>query len=143
MLPVFRKQNNDFLPAFASSLFDDDFAALFPESKQWSLTPAVNISESDKQYHIEVAAPGVAKEDFNLHLDKNELTVSCHKETKTENKDEKSVRKEFSYSNFSRSFILPEGVDAEQISASYTDGVLNINIPKCAEKTAVKQIAIS
>ena len=142
MLPVFRKQNNDFLPAFASTLFDDDFSALFPWNKEWSLTPAVNISENDTQYQIDVAAPGVAKDDFKIHLEHNELTVSCHKESKNEEKSDKSLRKEFSYSNFQRSFILPENAQAEAIEAGYADGVLKITIPKTVKKAAAKQIEI-
>ena len=143
MLPVFRKNNSDFLPAFASAFFDDNFPALFPNSEAWSLTPAVNISENDKEYRIEVAAPGVNKEDFKINLEKNELTVSCHKETSNEKKEGKNLRKEFSYTNFSRSFILPDKADAEAVSASYDNGVLNLVIPKTETKSTSRQIAIA
>ena len=141
MLPVFKTNSNDFLPAFASALFDDFHFAPFGEEKH--LTPAVNITENDAAYRIELAAPGISKEDFKISIEKNELTVSCHKERNEEEKNDKTLRKEFSYSQFSRSFILPEKADRNGIAAAYADGVLTITVPKSAEQHTSREIAIA
>jgi HSP20 family protein len=101
-----------------------------------SKLPAVNITESDKAFGLELAAPGLEKGDFNLSVDNQQLTISCEKEEKSESKEEQFTRKEFSYQSFSRSFMLPDSVDAEKIKASYRDGVLKVAIPK--KETIVK-----
>ena len=95
--------------------------------------PAVNIQENDNEFAVEVAAPGMKKEDFKIELDNNVLTISSEKEHKDEQKDEAGnyCRREFKYASFSRSFTLPEGkVNVDKINAKYTDGVLNIHLPK-------------
>ncbi len=97
--------------------------------------PAVNVIESENDYQIEVAAPGMKKEDFKIDLDKNQLTISSEK--KSEKKNEKKgsyTRREFSYQSFQRTFTIPEHeVDGDNISAKYCDGVLCINLPKKEE----------
>ena len=97
--------------------------------------PAVNIQESDDNFMVEVAAPGKTRNDFNIELDNDILTISS--EEKIENKASENngryTRKEFSYSNFKRAFSLPETVDNEKIVASYENGVLVINLPKKEE----------
>jgi HSP20 family protein len=97
-------------------------------------TPAVNVGETDEAYVIDVAAPGIDKKDFKVNLENNVLTISS--ENNSNNKDEKDgyVRKEFSYSSFSRSFTLPKDSEAENIEASHHNGVLKIRIPKAEEK---------
>ena len=95
--------------------------------------PAVNIAEGMDSYSIEVAAPGLARNDFKIKLDHNVLTISSSKESKKEDKKEEYTRQEFSYSSFSRSFTLPESVEAEKISATYQEGILYISIPKREE----------
>jgi len=92
--------------------------------------PAVNIVESKEDYRIEVAAPGLNKDDFKINLENNVLTVSSEKEDKHEENDEKVMRREFSYSSFSRSFTLPQTVNSEKIKASHKDGILQVIIPK-------------
>ncbi len=124
-------------PDFPSSLMD-----FFNEGRDWgngwtNKLPAANITEGDKAFNLELAAPGLEKEDFDLSIDNQLLTVSCQKEEQSESKDKQYTRKEFSYRSFSRSFVLPESVDAEKINASYRDGVLNIELPK--KETALKQ----
>lgn len=108
--------------------FDDDFWGFNGVN---SRVP-VNIRETDKSYELEVMAPGLKKEDFNVNMDKNILTVSFeHKEEdKQENKDEGYLRQEYRMQSFSRSFSLDDTVDAEKISAQYRDGVLHISLPK-------------
>jgi len=109
-----------------------------------SFVPAVNVKEDETAFHIEVAAPGLKKEDFALNLNNNHLTISAKQENSSEEKEDKYTRKEFSYSSFERSFRLPKNVNSELIAAAYTDGILKIDLPK-VEKQVVepKQIAVA
>jgi HSP20 family protein len=107
--------------------------------------PAVNIAENEKNYSIEVVAPGFKKEDFKLKVDDDILTISA--ESRVENKDngkeKEYTRREYSYRSFTRSFRLPDDVKDDSISASYVDGVLNLELPKSKVQTkASKEIAI-
>ena len=106
--------------------------------------PAVNITEQKNEYHVSLAAPGMKKEDFNIDVDGNMLTISSEKEESTEEKEKKFTRKEYSYSSFSRSFTLPEEINKEKIEARYEDGVLKITLPRKeeAKKPAAKHIAV-
>jgi HSP20 family protein len=106
--------------------------------------PAVNIVEGKEDFRIEVAAPGLEKNDFKIDLDNNVLTIISEKEMKSEEKDDQYMRREFSYSSFSRSFALPDSVNEEKISAKHKDGVLTIHIPKKEEAKVkpVKEIKI-
>lgn len=93
--------------------------------------PAVNTKETEEAYVLEIAVPGMQKEDINVDLDNNLLTISSEKEEEKEEKDgEKITRREFSYSSFNRSFQLPENIDTEAISANYSDGLLKLSLPK-------------
>lgn len=96
-------------------------------------SPAVNIIESKEGFKLEVAAPGLAKEDFTIKLDQNKLTISSNKESKEEQKEERYVRREFASYSFSRSFSLPQTVDQDKIEASHANGILTINIPRKEE----------
>lgn len=104
--------------------------------------PAINVVESDKDYKVEVAAPGMTKNDFQIHLgDDNQLIISMEKKTENEdkNKDNKKyLRREFSYTKFSQSLYLPENVDKDKISANVADGVLTIDLPKYSEEEKAK-----
>ncbi len=106
--------------------------------------PSVNIRETPEKFEIELAAPGLEKNDFKLALENNRLSISAQKE---ESKVEENVnysRKEFSFNSFIRSFDLPETVHAENISANYENGILYINLPKKeeAKPQPAKQIEI-
>jgi HSP20 family protein len=92
--------------------------------------PAVNVKENETGYEIEVAAPGLSKKDFNINVENRVLTISSEKEEEKEEKEENYTRREFSYTSFSRSFTLPEGVNDEDVKASYADGVLRLAVPK-------------
>jgi HSP20 family protein len=93
--------------------------------------PAVNISEDEDAFHVELAAPGLKREDFKINLDGHLLTIGAETKAQSETKEGNYSRREFNYSSFSRSFTLPEElVDAEKISARYENGVLNLSIPK-------------
>lgn len=94
--------------------------------------PSINISEEKGNFKIEVAAPGLKKEDFNIDIDRNMLTISCEKETESETGGEKDnySRREYNYTSFSRSLSLPENVDSSKITAKYNDGILSLLVPK-------------
>lgn len=94
--------------------------------------PAVNIVETEKNFRIELAAPGLNKEDFNIKVEKDTLSISAKKETSTVEGEKVKVR-EFAYTNFQRNFNLPKTVDAEAIEARYENGVLAVTVPKKEE----------
>ena len=96
-----------------------------------STLPAVNIKEDEANFQIEVAAPGLAKENFKVNLDRNLLTISSELKQEKEENEGKYSRREFSYQSFQRSFSLPEAtVEGEKISAKYVDGILFVTLPK-------------
>lgn len=97
--------------------------------------PAVNIKETDTSFGIELAAQGKNKEDFNIEIDHNVLTISSEEKTEKEEKTKegKYTRKEFSYASFRRAFTLPETVNTESINATYENGVLHVALPKREE----------
>ncbi len=118
------------------SMFNEFFNRDFPVSFQngnIQKSPAVNIAESDNAYRIEVAAPGLAKEDFEIKVENELLSISAKKEVKEETKDENYTRREFSYFEFKRNFHLPETIDTNSIKASYENGVLNVVLEKKPE----------
>jgi len=126
--------------------FNNDafFPSLFKNNKMDSIPP-VNVNETDKGYDIEVAAPGYDKGDFKVDIDKNVLTISAEKKQESEEGNKKSgknYRKEFSFTQFQRSFTLPDDVDTEKISGSYTNGILKLEIPHGAQAPK-KTIAIA
>ena len=134
MMPVRRTQN--WLPSIFNDFFDNDWMV-----KANATAPAINVFETEKEYKVELAAPGMTKEDFNVHIDEeNNLVISMEK--KTENKEEKKegryLRREFSYSKFQQTRILPDDVDKEKISAQVENGVLNIDLPKFSEQEKEK-----
>jgi HSP20 family protein len=134
------KRNRNFLPSFSRFWDDDDFFnrnllnwATSNFSDAGSTLPAVNIKETDNSYEVEMAAPGMKKEDFKIELDNNLLTISSEKteEQQEGGEKEKYSRREFSYQSFQRSFSLPkEVVDEDKIEAHYREGVLHLSIPK-------------
>ncbi len=104
--------------------------------------PAVNIKETDNDFEIEVAAPGLSKKDFNVTAENGVLTISSEKKEEIEKKEKNYTRKEFSYSAFSRSFTLPENAREEDIKAAYTDGILKLNVGKKVVTPATPKKAI-
>lgn len=135
---------NDFFRPWGS-LFNDSFngGSLFNHLNPLNV-PAVNIAEKKDQFEVSLAAPGMKKEDFNIDVEGNLLTISAETKEEKEEKDERYTRKEFNYSSFSRSFTLPEGLNKEKIDASYERGLLKIILPKTedAKKAASKHIAV-
>lgn len=99
--------------------------------EEFELTPAMNVKEQDKNILVELAVPGLSKEDFKITLDEGLLTVSAEKEEEKEEEKEGFLRKEFSYNSFSRSVRLPDNVDEEKdVQATYKDGVLKMTLQK-------------
>lgn len=147
------KRKNELFPRIPS-FFDDflgrDLSDWLTNSFPYSggSVPAANIKETDKEFIVELAAPGMDKKDFNIELENNLLTISTEKKDEIEEKDANGnyFRKEFNYHSFQRSFRVPENiVNVEKIQANYKDGVLNITLPKMEEKAAKasRQIKIS
>ena len=129
MTPIRKNYNQNWLPSIFNDFFDNDWMV-----KANATAPAINVLESDTDYKVEVAAPGMTKEDFNIHLSEdNELVISMEKknETKEENNNNrKYLRREFSYSKFEQALVFPDDVEKDKISANVTDGVLTVDLPK-------------
>ena len=132
------KTNNALMPGF-NDVFDSIFNDTFFNDRMVARVPAVNISESENNYHVELAAPGLKKEDFKLNLDRNVLHVSVEQNSDSQDNQKNYSKREYSYSSFVRSFTLPESADDSQINASYTDGILRIDIAKREEARMVRR----
>ena len=123
-------------PAFFNNLFSRELMDWNNAgySAMDATLPAVNIREDGDRIQIDVAAPGMQKEDFKVHLDQNRLTVSAAKEEDTSDAGDRYSRKEFNYSSFSRQFNIPvETINGDQIQATYKDGILSLSLPKWEE----------
>ncbi|HUW04733.1 MAG TPA: Hsp20/alpha crystallin family protein [Williamwhitmania sp.] len=145
MLPIVKNYNN--LPSLIDDIFGRNwFENIVEGSTGRTTTPAVNVYEDKDDYRIEVAAPGLKKENFKLDLNQRVLSITSEK--MGEQKEEqggKFIRKEFSYNSFCRTFALPSSVNAEKISAKYEEGILTVLLPKKEEAKVIsaRQIAIS
>ena len=150
MNTLMRPNSNYALPSLIENFFGRDMNDFFNSDLPATFNvPAVNVVEHQDGFRIEVAAPGLKKEDFKLNLNHNNLTISAYQENRKndqenqgengqngngQNKEgEKYTRREFSYSSFQRTFTLPTSANTDNIQASYTDGVLKIEIPKREE----------
>ena len=138
------------IPSLLNDLFTDDWfdSSLANWKSSGTTLPAVNVRETNDDFRIEVAAPGMKRDDFKVELDNNVLIISSQREDSREEKDNNDdyTRREFSYQSFQRSFTLPEGkVEGDKIAASYVDGILKVTVPKREEAKLkpAKQIAIS
>ena len=135
MMPIRRNYNQNWLPSIFNDFFDNNWM-----EKANATAPAINVVESDKDYKVEVAVPGMTKEDFNIHLgDENELVISMEKKAENEDKENKKyLRREFSYTKFQQSLYLPDNVDKEKITANVANGVLTIELPKYSQEEKAK-----
>jgi HSP20 family protein len=136
--------NRSYVPAYWDDFFNDKFFNQLKNTGSGESRPAVNISEDDKGYTIEVAIPGIAKDEFNLEIENDVLTLSSEQK---ENKDEQKqnyLRREFNHQSFKRSFELPETIDQEQINATIDAGILTLSLPKKEEEVqkAPRQIEV-
>lgn len=135
MMPTRKYYNQNWLPSIFNDFFDNNWM-----EKANATAPAINVVESDKDYKVEVAVPGMTKEDFNIHLgDENELVISMEKKVENEDKENKTyLRREFSYTKFQQSLYLPDNVDKEKITANVANGVLTIELPKYSQEEKAK-----
>jgi len=140
MMPTMR--SNNWIPTVFNDLFYNDF---MPKAN--CTAPAINVKESDKAYTVELAAPGMKKEDFNVHInDEGNLVVKLEskQEQHEEDKHTRYLRREFSYTKYEQTLILPDDVQKDAISAKVENGVLTVDLPKISEEKAKvsRQIAI-
>jgi len=143
MLPILRNYSPSFVDHFfGDNLFDNLFNGDIPAIK--GSVPAINIIEGKDNYKIEVASPGLSKEDFKIDLHNDVLTISSEKKHEKEEKEGKYMRREFSYCGFKRSFILPDSTNVDKIEASHNNGILTVSIPKKeeAKEKEPRQISI-
>lgn len=139
-MPV-RRSNQTWLPSIFNDFFDNNWMV-----KANATAPAINVIESDTEYKVEVAAPGMTKEDFQIHINEdNDLVISMEKKTestegddKEDKKESRYLRREFSYTKFQQTLILPNDVDKEKIDAKVSDGVLTIELPKRTQEEKEK-----
>lgn len=142
------KFNNRPLAKSIDNLFDEligNFPATWnSELKNLSLnSPAVNIHETDDAYHLELNAPGRNKEDFSINVEQGVLTIGFEKKEENKTEGYKTLRREFSYQSFKRSFSIDENIDSENIQAKYENGVLKLFLPKKEQpKPSTKQINV-
>ncbi|MGD2033846.1 MAG: Hsp20/alpha crystallin family protein [Bacteroidales bacterium] len=137
MLPTIVRRKNYQSPNFWDELFNDSYLPKFfswDTDRNGSSLPAVNVEETDKEYRIDVAAPGLEKEDIKVSVEDGVLTISSEQKSEKEENNDSYIRREFGYSTFCRSFTLPEGTNEEKISAKHKNGVLNVHIPKAEVK---------
>lgn len=129
-----------------NNLVDDlfaEFPVLYKNEQNWKSTAPVNIKETDKNYSIDIVAPGFEKTDFKVSLEQQLLTISAEKKNEVKEENEKQIRKEYSFRSFKRSFTLDDKTDSTKIDAKYVNGVLTLNLPKKEEvKPVVKEINI-
>lgn len=130
-MTIIRRTNN-WLP----SVFNDFFGNEWMENNNKSV-PAINIQQNEHGFKVEVAAPGMTKEDCNVRIDDdNNLVIDFEKKSETENKEQKGtyLRREFSYSRFQRKMILPDNIEKEKVTAKVENGVLTVEIPTVTEE---------
>lgn len=126
------KRNAAWLPSVFNDFFDTDF---MPRAN--ATAPAINVKESDKGYTVELAAPGMTKDDFNVHInDEGNLIIKMEQknEKKEEDKSVRYLRREFSYTKYEQTLILPDDVKKDAISAKVENGVLTVELPKVVEE---------
>jgi len=131
------KRNNVLIPF--GDVFESILNDTFFSDRMVTRVPAANISESEDHFHVELAAPGLKKEDFKISLDNNLLNISVELQNENSGVQKNYSKREYSYSSFVRSFTLPDSANAESIEAAYTDGVLMIDIAKREEAKAVRR----
>lgn len=132
-----RKRNVATMPSLSSwvdNFFENSLGTEFLSNFNTGITlPAVNIKETNDQYVLELAIPGMKKSDFSIEVDNKVLSISTEVKTENQLNDEHYTRREFGYSSFKRTFTLPDTVESEHVNANYTDGILLVTLPKREE----------
>ncbi len=136
--------NRNYAPAYWDDFFNDRVFNNNNQNQRKNISPAVNIIEADNEFKIEVAIPGLTRNDFNIEVEDDVLTISSVENETKEDKMPTYTRREFNFSSFKRSFQLPETIDQDQIQASHKEGVLSITLVKKEEvvQNAPKQIEV-
>ena len=137
-MSIIRYNTNDFVPTSFSALVDRFFNDSITRAGGSTFVPKTDVVETANAYEVHLALPGVNKEDFNIEVNDNYLTISGERKFQNEKKDKNYHAIETHYGSFSRSFTLPENIDASKINAKYNNGILEVTIPK-DEKNAFKQ----
>ena len=132
--------NSDVVNPYVNSVFDTFFNDSFITDRLVTRVPAVNISETESAFKIELAAPGLQKSDFKINVDKNLISISVEKQEEKVEEEKTYSKREFSYSSFTRSFTLPDTVDYNTISAEYVDGVLMVSVGKKEDSIIAKRL---
>lgn len=130
MVPTFyvNRTAQNWMPSLFREFFNDDFG--FTPGKQFA-SPAVNVAENEKEYTLELAAPGMSKDDFKVRLENDdELTISLEKKSEDKKDRKNYLRREFSYASYRQTYLVPEDVEIEGIKATMNDGVLCVTLPK-------------
>lgn len=127
------KINRNFVPANWEDFYNDNFFNVKNTAAKGNASPAVNVVEDETGFSIEVAAPGIAQDNFNIDVENDLLTISAEKQENKEVAEQKYLRKEFSFNAFKRSFQLPDTIDIANIRAKYEAGILSLELPKKAE----------
>jgi len=137
--------NRNYVPAYWDDFFNDRVFNQLNSKVCNGKTPAVNVAEDETRFTIEVAAPGIAREDFNIEIDNDLLTISTELKENSEEQKQNFLRREFNYQSFKRSFQLPETVNQEQIRATHEAGILTLSLPKKEEEVqkAPRQIEVN
>jgi HSP20 family protein len=141
-MSIIRYNANEFVPTSFSTLIDRFFNDSIARTGGSNFLPKVDVAETDKAYEIHVAVPGMRKEDFSIELNDNFLTISGERKLTNEKKEKNFHSIETQYGAFSRSFNLPENVDATKINAAYTNGILELVIPKDEKKVLKHTIKV-
>ncbi len=125
------KRNNLFFPSLMNEFMGPDW---FGGTEKWNTSvPAVNIKDNTENFELELAVPGMKKDDFSVEIDNDVLTISSEVQTENEENKDNYTRKEFSFTSFKRAFTLPDTVDGAKIDAKYEDGILRLILPKKQE----------
>jgi HSP20 family protein len=141
------RRTSGLYPTFLDEFFDENWSGIANHADTGTKIPAVNIKEKDDLFEIQVAVPGMKRDDFRISVENNVLSISAEEKSTKEDKDDQGnfTRKEFSFTSFRRSFSLPGSIEADDINAKYNSGMLKVMLPKKeeAKPKPPKQIRIS
>lgn len=144
-MAIIRRNDNDLMnvPSTFTDMLDRVFEDFTRGTGLSGFTPSVDIAEQDGEYEVDVHAPGMKKDDFDVQVDQSSLRITGEKSYEEEDESRNYHLRESGYGRFERSFRLPEDTDPDQIKAEYKDGVLKLHLPKLEEKAQRKKIDIS
>ncbi|MCB0489177.1 MAG: Hsp20/alpha crystallin family protein [Cyclobacteriaceae bacterium] len=141
-MSIIRYNPADFVPTTFSSIIDKFFNESMQKSGMNTFVPKVDISENDKAFELQVEVPGMNKEDFKIEVNDNYLTISGERKLSSEKREKNFHSIETSYGTFTRSFTLPENVNADKINAKYNNGILELTVPKDEKKVLKSTIKV-